>query len=227
MWEEVLRLRHPCARRGIDRCGSGRRFAVQQPSSGMAGVANIGTDRNWSGSHFDQANWYAFGRLAWDHQLSSRGDRRGMDAHDVHERRCVVAPVVAMMMGSRETVVNYMTPLGLHHIMATGHHYGPGPWVEQSEPRRNGTPSIIIAPTRADIGFDRTATGSNAVAQYAPRSLRVSGISKPFRTNTCCGSIMSLGIVGCARAARCGTNWSCAIRRALTKCARCGALGRV
>ena len=72
------------------------------------------------GSHFDQANWYAFGRLAWDPELSARAHRRRMGAHDLlARRRAFVQPVVDMMMGSREAVVDYMTPLGLHHLMAT------------------------------------------------------------------------------------------------------------
>jgi alpha-glucuronidase len=79
----------------------------------------------------------------------------------------VVAPIVAMMMDSREAVVNYMTPLGLHHLMATGHHYGPGPWVGNLD-RPEWNPVYYHRADANGIGFDRTASGSNSVAQYAP-----------------------------------------------------------
>jgi alpha-glucuronidase len=135
--------------------------------TGIAGVANIGSDRNWTGSHFDQANWYAFGRLAWDPTLSSRDIAEEWVRMTFSNDSSFVAPVVAMMMGSREAAVDYMTPLGLHHQMARDTHYGPGPWVSGG-PRADWT-SVYFNRADADgIGFDRTATGSNAVAQYAP-----------------------------------------------------------
>ena len=158
MWEEVL---------GSDTFARGPGTAVAGTLTGMAGVANVGTDRNWSGSHFDQANWYAFGRLAWDPARSAEaiaGEWSRMTWGNDPE---VVAPVVAMMMRSRQAAVDYMTPLGLHHLMATGHHYGPGPWVDDLE-RRDWNPTYYHRADRDGIGFDRTASGSNAVAQYAP-----------------------------------------------------------
>jgi alpha-glucuronidase len=79
----------------------------------------------------------------------------------------VVEPIVGMMMQSRQAVVNYMTPLGLHHLMATGHHYGPGPWVDNLQ-REDWNPTYFHRANAEGIGFDRTASGSNAVAQYAP-----------------------------------------------------------
>jgi alpha-glucuronidase len=135
--------------------------------TGMAGVANIGSDRNWSGSHFDQANWYAYGRLAWNPMLGSQpiADEWVRMTFTNDER--FVKPVIDMMMKSREAVVDYMTPLGLHHLMGRGHHYGPGPWVEGG-PRADWTSVYYHRATKEGIGFDRTATGSNAVAQYAP-----------------------------------------------------------
>jgi alpha-glucuronidase len=99
---------------------------VAQSLSGMAGVANIGSDRNWSGSHFDQANWYAYGRMAWNPQASARAVATEWAAQTFSPDPRVVAPVVDMMMMSREAVVDYMTPLGLHHMMGTGHHLRPG-----------------------------------------------------------------------------------------------------
>jgi alpha-glucuronidase len=140
----------------------------QHTLSGMAGVANIGNVRNWCGHPFAQANWYGFGRLAWDNALSEAqiaGEWIRMTfTNDPH----FVQPVSKLMLASREILVDYMTPLGLHHIMGYNHHYGPGPWVNTaSRPDWNS-----VYYHRADsmgIGFDRTAAGSNALSQYAPK----------------------------------------------------------
>ena len=158
LFEEVL---HADTRAG------GKHLTVAQSLSGIAGVANIGTDRTWSGSHFDQANWYAFGRLAWNPDQSSRDIAADWAAMTFSPDPAVVGPIVGMMMASREAAVNYMTPLGLHHLMARGHHYGPGPWVDGG-PRADWTSVYYHRADRNGIGFDRTAQGSNAVAQYAP-----------------------------------------------------------
>jgi alpha-glucuronidase len=138
---------------------------------GMAGVANIGSSRNWTGSTFDQANWYAFGRLAWDPSQDAGAIAREWAAQTFAPDAAVVDPVVKMMMGSREAAVDYMTPLGLHHMMGTGHHYGPAPWVNNLE-RPDWNPAYYHRAGRDGIGFDRTARGSNAVAQYAPELAR-------------------------------------------------------
>jgi alpha-glucuronidase len=158
MWEEALKSR--TARPNPN-------SIVADSLSAMAGVANTGTDRNWSGSQFDQANWYAFGRLAWNPRGSARSIAdewtRMTWGNDLH----LVATVVGMMMGSRQAVVNYMTPLGLAHQMGTGHHYGPAPWVtDQKRPEWN--PTYYNRADSKGIGFDRTASGTNAIAQYAP-----------------------------------------------------------
>jgi alpha-glucuronidase len=136
--------------------------------TGMAGVSNIGTDRNWSGSHFDQANWYAFGRLAWDPGLDSAAIADEWLRMTFTNDDAFRQPVGDMMMRSREAVVDYMTPLGLHHLMARGHHYGPGPWVEGG-PRADWTSVYYHRATRQGLGFDRTESGSDAVSQYAPK----------------------------------------------------------
>jgi alpha-glucuronidase len=159
LWEEVLDA-NTCR----PHCGR----PVARTVSGMAGVSNIGTDRNWTGSHFDQANWYAFGRLAWNNRLSAREIAEEWARMTWGKRPDVAEPVVGMMMQSREAVVNYMTPLGLHHLMATGHHFGPGPWVNDL-PRDDWNPTYFHRADANGIGFDRTKSGSNAVAQYAPR----------------------------------------------------------
>jgi alpha-glucuronidase len=134
--------------------------------TGIAGVANIGTDRNWSGSHFDQANWYAFGRLAWNPALSAQDIAIEWVRMTFGSDPKLVAPVVDMMMKSRQAVVDYMTPLGLHHLMAEGHHYGPQAWFGGG-PRADWTPVYFHRADARGIGFDRSASGSNAVAQYA------------------------------------------------------------
>jgi alpha-glucuronidase len=132
----------------------------------MAGVANIGTDRDWTGSTFNQANWYAYGRLAWDPERSSEAIAREWLAMTFSRDPKFVDAAARMMMLSREAPVDYMTPLGLAHLMATGHHYGPGPWVSNlSHPEWN--PVYYHRADSQGIGFDRTASGSNAVAQYA------------------------------------------------------------
>ncbi len=135
--------------------------------TGMAGVANVGADRNWSGSHFDQANWYAFGRLAWNPSQSARAIAEDWTRMTFSNDDAFVRPVVDMMMASREAAVDYMTPLGLHHLMGRGHHYGPAPW-DAGGPRADWTPVYYHRADRDGIGFDRSAGGSNAVAQYAP-----------------------------------------------------------
>ena len=135
--------------------------------TGIAGVANTGTDRNWCGSVFACANWHAFGRLAWNPSASAA------DLADEWLRMTFtndpkfVEPVKQMMLSSRQAAVDYMTPLGLHHQMARGHHYGPGPWVSGG-PRADWTSVYYNRADAEGIGFDRTATGSNAVSQYAP-----------------------------------------------------------
>ncbi len=97
--------------------------------TGIAGVSNIGNDLNWTGHPFAQANWYGFGRLAWNPYLDSETIADEWLRCTFSNDENFIKPVAAMMIESREAVVNYMTPLGLHHIMDTGHHYGPGPWV--------------------------------------------------------------------------------------------------
>jgi alpha-glucuronidase len=136
-------------------------------AGGMAGDANTGSDRNWSGSHFDQANWYAFGRLAWDPSLSSEQIAREWVAQTFSRDPAFLDKVVPMMLASREAAVDYMTPLGLAHQMATHHHYGPGPWVCDLD-RPEWNPCYYSKADKDGIGFDRTATGSNALEQYAP-----------------------------------------------------------
>lgn len=135
--------------------------------TGIAGVANIGNDINWTGHPFGQANWYAFGRLAWDHDLNSSAIADEWIRQTFSNNLTFVDTVKKIMITSREAVVNYMTPLGLHHIMGYGHHYGPAPWYDKA-PRADWNPVYFHRADSIGIGFDRTAKGSNALAQYQP-----------------------------------------------------------
>ncbi len=136
--------------------------------TGIAGVSNIGTDINWTGSIFGQADWYAFGRLAWDHELSAEQiAREWIGMTFTADSELFSDAVTDMMMKSREAVVNYMTPLGLHHLMGWSHHYGPGPWIKDKH-RADWTSVYYHRADGEGIGFNRTRTGSDAVSQYYP-----------------------------------------------------------
>ena len=136
-----------------------------QRETGIAGVANIGSDTNWTGSQFNQANWYAFGRLAWDHQLTAAEIAEEWIRATFTNDDAAVRTIAHMMLVSREAAVNYMTPLGLAHIMGSNHHYGPAPWARLS--RADWSPVYFHRADSLGVGFDRTATGSNGVEQYA------------------------------------------------------------
>ncbi|MBV8604855.1 MAG: alpha-glucuronidase [Pelomonas sp.] len=167
LFEEVLRAdTHQAPGATVARIVDGAQYGDGRPTL-IAGVANIGTDRNWCGSQFDQANWYVFGRLAWDPELSAEAVAREWAARTFGHAPGVVDAIAQIMMGSREAVVDYMTPLGLAHLMGTSHHYGPAPWVaELARPEWN--PVYYHRADADGIGFDRGASGSGAVAQYAP-----------------------------------------------------------
>ncbi|MDE7350945.1 MAG: alpha-glucuronidase [Muribaculaceae bacterium] len=136
---------------------------------GVAGVANIGNNENMTGHPLAQANWYAFGRLAWDPTLKS---------DDIVEEWAEMTPWLniddsrlpefkKMMAGSREHVVDYMMPMGLHHLFAFGHHYGPQPWCDPAGARPDWLPKYYHRADKDGIGFDRTVkSGSGATAQY-------------------------------------------------------------
>lgn len=134
----------------------------------ISAVANIGEDTNWTGHHFAQANWYAFGRLAWNHQLSSEQIADEWIKMTFTDDQNFLNPVKEMMLSSRETAVDYMMPLGLHHIFAGGHHYGPEPWGDYKGERPDWSPVYYHQADAQGLGFNRTKTGSNAVSQYFP-----------------------------------------------------------
>jgi alpha-glucuronidase len=138
-----------------------------QPMSAIASVANTGSDRNWCGHHFAQANWYAFGRLAWDHQLSSETIAQEWIRTTFTNETRAVASILDIMMSSWEACINYMTPLGLHHIMREGHHYGPDPSYDAGH-RADWRSTYYHRADAEGLGFDRSSRGSNAVEQYYP-----------------------------------------------------------
>jgi alpha-glucuronidase len=145
--------------------------------TGMAGVANIGNDRNWCGHPFAQSNWFAFGRLAWDPALSSESIAEDWIRMTFSNDQSVVNSLKEVMLASREITVRYMTPLGLHHIMGWDHHYGPGPWIKD-KPRADWTSVYYHKADDFGIGFNRTKTGSDALSQYAPEVQRQYGTSE-------------------------------------------------
>ena len=148
MWREFFVFVHPNKLRAI------------------AGVANIGDDANWCGHHFSQANWYAFGRLAWDPFLKSERIAREWLRQTFTLDKGFVEPMQRVMMESREACVNYMMPLGLHHIFSFDHHYGPEPDGFKAEYPIEWCPVYYHKADAKGIGFDRSSKGSDAVSQY-------------------------------------------------------------
>lgn len=135
--------------------------------NGMTGVANIGSDINWCGHPMAQANWYALGRLAWNYDLSSDAIADEWLRMTFNNDDAFVKSTKQLMLNSREIMVSYMNPVGLHHIMGTGHHYGPAPWVSNLG-RPEWNPVYYHKADSAGIGFNRTSTGSKAIEQYFP-----------------------------------------------------------
>jgi len=172
MWEECL---------NIDTYSHGKGSTVAACTDGslqnnqftaIAGVANIGSDVNWTGHTFAQANWYAFGRLAWNNKLNSEViaqewiKQTFLDPKPKENADEFTGILQQMMMDSREAAVNYMMPLGLHHIFAEGHHYGPAPWFTNPNIRADWTSVYYHKADSIGLGFNRSRSGSGAVDQY-------------------------------------------------------------
>lgn len=166
MWQEVLQS---------DTYAKGKGSTVSKvidgslhgyPLTGIAGVANIGTDRNWTGHPTAQADWYAFGKLAWNPDSNIDDIAEDWLKMTFTNDAEFVNTSKDIMLQSHEILVNYMTPLGLHHIMARSHHWGPGPWVTGGG-REDWTATYYHKASVDGIGFDRTNKGSNALAQYS------------------------------------------------------------
>lgn len=132
--------------------------------SAIAGVTNIGDSINWCGHHMAQANWYAFGRMAWNPDLSSQQIVDEWIKQTFTTDKKFVEPVAKMLLASREACVKYEMPMGLHHCFSGAGHYGPGPWDRSSRP--DWEPAYYHKAAADGIGFDRTTTGSNNVSQY-------------------------------------------------------------
>jgi alpha-glucuronidase len=181
MWEECLKSDTYQQGTGstVARCTDGSLYP--QKYTVMAGVANIGLDANWCGNLFAQANWYAFGRLSWNDTTSSAriadewlkltfypdsSRNPGVRDYEAGWTKNFLLPVKQMMLDSRETAVDFMMPLGLHHIMSANGHYGPGPWWAPAKVRPDWTPRYYHQADANGIGFDRTTKGSDAVSQY-------------------------------------------------------------
>ncbi len=181
MWEECLQSDTYQQGKGstVARCTDGSIYP--QKNTAIAGVSNIGLDTNWCGNQFAQANWYAFGRLAWNDTLKSEQiadewirltfyndscEKTGSKNYASDWEENFLHPVKQMMLDSREAAVNFMTPLGLHHIMSANGHYGPGPWWAPKGVRPDWTPPYYHKASTNGIGFDRTTKGSDAVSQY-------------------------------------------------------------
>ncbi len=145
---------------------TGETYPEAYGTTAIAGVANIGRDANWCGHDFAQSSWYAFGRLAWNTELSSEEIAREWLQQTFSTDENFVEPVLDMMMTSREAAVDYMMPLGLHHIFAGIHHYGPEPWYEPEGARLDWLPKYYHQAGTDGIGFDRTREGSGNVDQY-------------------------------------------------------------
>lgn len=148
-------------------------FLYVSPSKlrGVAGVANIGDDANWCGHHFSQANWYAFGRLAWNPNLSAEeiADEWLAQTFDLPNNSTInnqQSTIKEVMLSSREACVDYMMPLGLHHIFKFDHHYGPEPDGYKAEYPIEWCPVYYHKADSLGIGFDRSSRGTDAVSQY-------------------------------------------------------------
>lgn len=164
MWKECLDSDTYMRGEGSTVAGITEGNVIGYKISAISGVANIGDSINWCGHHFAQSNWYAFGRMAWNPELTSEQIADEWIKQTFTSDAKFVEPIRQLMLESRENTTHYEMPLGLHHIFAGPGHYGPGPW-EQSM-RRDWSPTFYHKAAADGIGFDRTMQGSGAVAQY-------------------------------------------------------------
>jgi alpha-glucuronidase len=165
MWSEVLRSQTHARVGGATVAdvvaGRGRLTGL----SAMVGVANTGSDRNWCGHHFGQANWYAFGRLAYDPGLDADQLAREWVQLTWSTEPDVVETITDLMVRSWPAAIDYLTPLGLHHLSEEGHHYGPEPDLDRAE-RVDWNNTYFHRADASGVGFDRSSSGSGAVEQY-------------------------------------------------------------
>jgi alpha-glucuronidase len=164
MWKEYFQFDTYAKGQGSTLASIADGSLEQYKMSGIAGVTNIGDDRNWCGHFFAQANWYAYGRLAWDHSLNAEQIADDWIKMSLSNDSSTVKTVSSMMMGSWEACINYMTPLGLHHIMQVDFHYGPMP--DNNQGREDWTSIYYHRADTIGLGYNRSSTGSDAVSQY-------------------------------------------------------------
>lgn len=164
MWKEYLQFDTYAKGKGSELAKIVDGSLHDYSMTGIAGVANTGSDKNWCGHLFAQANWFAFASLAWDHTLHSEDIAEEWIRMTISNDRQIIETVKSMMMGSWQACINYMTPLGLHHIMQEGFHYGPQPSFSRSRP--DWTSVYYHRADSAGLGFDRTLKGSDATSQY-------------------------------------------------------------
>ena len=145
---------------------TGSVFPDAYKTTAIAGVANIGRDKNWCGHEFAKSSWYGFGRMAWDISLTAEDIAMEWLQLTFTSDTDFTEPVLDMMMSSREAAVDYMMPLGFHHLFAWEHHYGPEPWCEIEGARADWLPRYYHKADTHGVGFDRTREGSGNVDQY-------------------------------------------------------------
>lgn len=162
MWKEVLTIVGEQQKQSS--ASAEEEGAISFPA--IAGVANIGDDVNWCGSDMAQANWYAYGRLAQDPTLEPEQIAHEWLTKTFTDEPAFVNAMTDVLLRTYEAAVDYMMPMGLHHLFAAGHHYGPEPWCSPVGWRIDWTPPYYHRADSIGIGFDRTLTGSGAVAQY-------------------------------------------------------------
>ena len=165
MWKEILEFDTYADGK---ECKVGTLLAAEGKTeriTGISGVSNIGSDTNWCGSLFHPANWYAFGRLCWDCTLSTEEIAKEWAICTWGSDKDLLDAVLFILMHSWQACLDYMTPLGLHHIMRYNHHYGPDPGCDEGS-REDWKPRYYHRADAQGLGFDRTRNGSGAVDQY-------------------------------------------------------------
>ncbi len=167
MWTEFLQQV-----KEIARCPINNALSPARSLTAISAVSNVGDSPSWCGNVMAQSNWYAFGRLAWNDELSAcqiadEWARLTLfpDCNDAATTKAL-ANVKCLMLRSREAIVDYMMPLGLHHQFAWGHHYGPEPYCDIPGARPDWMPSYYAKADAEGLGFNRSSTGSNATGQY-------------------------------------------------------------
>lgn len=150
----------------VEAITTGETYPEVYKTTAIAGVANIGRSANWCGHDFASSSWYGFGRMAWDTSLSAKDIAEEWLQQTFTTDKAFINPVLEMMLSSRQAAVDYMMPLGFHHLFAWEHHYGPQPWCDIEGARADWMPKYYHKADSLGVGFDRTRNGSGNVDQY-------------------------------------------------------------